>query len=198
MSTRKIAIAIGVLFIVQMVTAMIGNSLTQAFVDGDPNKTALTIGVALMMCSGLAVVGIGFLAYRVLKPFGQKLAVWYPAMRLVEFVVSAVGGIYLLTQLQAMPNHMLLIYIPTAIGGLVFTYLLFVSRVVPRFIAVLGLVGYTALGLGTLLDLLGAVDLNAGFGMILLAPGGIFEVLVLPIWLIVKGFKLPQTVTSRT
>jgi hypothetical protein len=28
--------------------------------------------------------------------------------------------------------------------------------------------------------------------MILLAPGGLFEVLVLPIWLFAKGFKLPQ------
>jgi len=197
MSTRKISVAIGVLFIVQMVTAMIGNSLTQAFLDGNPDKTALTVGVLLMTCSAFAVVGIGFLAYQVLKAFNQKLAAWYPAMRIAEFMVSIVGGIYLLTQLQAVPNHMLLIYIPTAIGGLVFTYLLFVSRVVPRFIAVLGLVGYTLLGLGTALDLLGVVDMNAGFGMILLAPGGMFEALVLPIWLIAKGFKLPQKTVAH-
>lgn len=196
MSHRKTAVAIGVLFIVQMITAMIGNSLTQAFADGNPDKSALTIGVLLMMCSGLAVVGIGFLAYQILKAFNKKLAAWYPIMRIIEFAVSAIGGIYLLTQLQPVPNHMLLIYIPTVIGGLIFTYLLFVSRIVPRSIAVLGLIGYTLLGLGTVLDFVSVVDLNAGIGMVLFVPGGLFEVLVLPIWLIAKGFKLPQ-VTAR-
>ncbi len=197
MSTRKIAIAIGVLFVVQMITAMIGHSLIQAFVDGNPDTTALTVGVLLMMCSGLAVVGIGFLAYRVLRAFNKKLAVWYPIMRVIEFTVSAACGIYLLTQLQVVPDQMLWVYIPTAIGGLVFTYLLYVSQVVPRAVAVLGLIGYSALLIGTLLDFLGVVDMNVGLGMILLAPGGVFEVAVLPAWLIAKGFKLPQAATAH-
>ena len=192
MTTRKIAVAVGALFILQMVSAMIGTTLTQAFINGNPNKTALTAGVALMMCSGLAVVGIGLLMYQVLKGFKQKLALWYPVMRVVEFAVSATCGIYLLTQLQAVPNTMLWIYIPTAIGGLVFTYLLFVSRIVPQPIAVLGLFGYALLLLGVPLDLLGVLNMDMGPGMILLAPGGLFEVLVLPIWLFAKGFKLPQ------
>ncbi|MDP4501979.1 hypothetical protein [Nonomuraea turcica] len=34
--------------------------------------------------------------------------------------------------------------------------------------------------------------MDMGPGMILLAPGGLFEVLVLPIWLFAKGFNLPQ------
>jgi hypothetical protein len=192
MTTRKIAVAVGALFILQMVSAMIGTTLTQAFIDGNPDKTALTAGVALMMCSGLAVVGIGLLMYQVLKGFNPKLALWYPVMRVVEFAVSATCGIYLLTQLQAVPNTMLWVYIPTAIGGLVFNYLLFVSRIVPQPIAVLGLIGYALLLLGVPLDLLGVLDMDMGPGVFLLAPGGLFEALVLPIWLFAKGFKLPQ------
>jgi hypothetical protein len=34
--------------------------------------------------------------------------------------------------------------------------------------------------------------MDAEAGMLLLAPGGLFEVLVLPIWLFAKGFTLPQ------
>ena len=194
MSTRRISIAVGLLFITQMVTAMIGNSLIQAFVGGNPDRTALTIGALLMVCSGLAVVAIGFLTYRVLKAFNQKLAIWYPIMRIIEFTVSAACAVYLLVALQEVPNHMLLVYIPTAIGGLVFTYLLFSSKMVPQFIAVLGLVGYALFGVGTVLDLAGLVDMNAGLGMILLAPGGLFEILVLPVWLIAKGFRTSRTV----
>jgi hypothetical protein len=198
MTTRKIAVAVGALFIVQMVSAMIGNTLTQAFVNGNPDKTALTVGVALMMCSGLAVVGIGLLMYRVLKGFNQRLALWYPSMRIAEFAVSATCGIYLLTQLQAVPHAMLWIYIPTAVGGLVFTYLLFVSRMVPQSIAILGLAGYALLLLGVPLELLGVLHTDTGLGMTVLVPGGLFEVLVLPIWLFAKGFRLPQTARVGT
>jgi hypothetical protein len=192
MSTRKIAVTVGALFVLQMVSAMIGTTLTQGFIDGDPDRTALTAGVALMMFSGLAVVGIGLLAYQVLKGVDPKLTVWYPVMRIAEFAVSATCGIYLLTQLQAVPHAMSWIYIPTAVGGLVFTYLLFVSRMVPQPIAVLGLIGYALLLLGVPLEFLGVLSTDKGPGMILLAPGGLFEVLVLPLWLFAKGFKLPQ------
>jgi len=51
----------------------------------------------------------------------------------------------------------------------------------------------TALLVGVPLDLLGALDMNAGPGLALLVPGGLFELVVLPIWLIAKGFKSPLT-----
>jgi hypothetical protein len=194
MSRRTIAVTVGILFIVQMVTAMVGTSLIQAFVDGDIAKSSLTVGVLLMTCSGIAVVGIGYLMYQVLRFVNQRLAFWYLLLRITEFAVSAACGVYLLNRLQAVPNHLLWVYIPTGIGGLILTYLLFVSRLVPRPIAILGLVGYTSLSFGVLLDLLGVLDMNEGAGLVLLAPGGLFEILFLPIWLIAKGFTPPSSV----
>jgi hypothetical protein len=193
MSRRMIAVTVGILFIVQMVTAMVGTSLIQAFVDGDTERAPLTVGVLLMICSGIAVVGIGLLMYQVLKAVNQRLAFWYPALRIIEFTVSAVCGVYLLTQLQVVPNHLLWVYIPTGIGGLILNYLLFVSRLVPRPIAILGLVGYASLSLGVPLDLLGVLDMNEGPGLVLTAPGGLFELVFLPIWLIAKGFRSPSS-----
>jgi hypothetical protein len=188
-----IAVTVGILFVVQMVTAMVGTSLIQAFVDGDTERTPLTVGVLLMMCSGIAVVGIGLLMYQVLKAVNQRLAFSYPVLRIIEFTVSAVCGVYLLTQLRVVPNHLLWVYIPTGIGGLILTYLLFVSRLVPRPIAILGLVGYASFCLGVPLDLLGILDMNEGPGLVLLAPGGLFELVFLPIWLIAKGFRSPSS-----
>jgi hypothetical protein len=135
--------------------------------------------------------------YPILKAVNEKLAIWYPVLRIAEFTVSTICGIYLLAQLQVVPNHLLWVYIPTGIGGLIFTYLLYVSNLVPRAIALLGLVGYAALSLGVVLDLLDFVDMNKGLGQILLAPGGLFEFVFLPVWLIAKGFKLPQTSARR-
>jgi hypothetical protein len=198
MSRRKIAIAVGILFFAQMATAMVGTSLIQAFVDGNSERAPLTAGVLLMICSGLAVVGIGLLMYQVLKEVNQKLALWYPALRITEFAVSTVCGVYLLIQLQVVPNYLLWVYIPTGIGGLVLNYLLFVSRVVPRPIAMLGLVGYGLFLLGVPLDLLGILNMNEGVGMLVLAPGFLFEFVVLPIWLIAKGFTSPSSTTAVT
>jgi hypothetical protein len=187
-----IAVTVSVLFIVQMVTAMAGTSMIQAFADGGGEGTLPTVGVLLMMCSGLAVVGIGLLMYQVLKTIDRRLALWYPVLRIVECAISAACGIYLLTRLQEFPNHLLWVYIPTGIGGLILNYLLFVSRLVPQPIAVLGLVGYTLLTLGVPLDLLGVLNMNDGPGIALLLPGALFEVVILPIWLITKGFRAPS------
>ena len=195
MSRRRIAVTVGVLFFVQMATAMVGTSLIQAFVDGDTDRAPLTVGVLLMMCSGLAVVGIGLLMYQVLKGVNQGVAFWYPVLRIIEFTVSAACGVYLLAQLEVVPNHLLWVYIPTGIGGLVLNYLLYVSRLVPRPIAVLGLVGYGLFSLAVPLDLLGVLDMNAGLGMVVLVPGFLFEFVVFPIWLIAKGFTTPSSVT---
>ena len=198
MSNRSIAIAVGILFFAQMATAMIGTSLIQAFVDGNTERAPLTAGVLLMVCSGLAVVGIGFLMYQVLKEVNQKVALWYPALRITEFAVSTACGVYLLIQLQVVPNYLLWVYIPTGIGGLVLNYLLFVSRLVPRPIAVLGLVGYGLFSLGVPLDLLGVLNMNEGLGMLVLVPGFLFEFVVLPIWLLAKGFTSSSSTTAVT
>jgi hypothetical protein len=130
MSNRRIAIIVGALFFVQLLTFMLGSSLIRAFLDGGGGRVSLTVGVLLEMCAGVAVVAIGLLMYRVLKTVDAKLALGYPIMRVAEFAVSAVLAIYLLTQLQEFPNHLLCVYIPTGIGGLILNYLLFRSRMV--------------------------------------------------------------------
>jgi hypothetical protein len=188
-SRRATATTVGVLFVVQMITAMFGTSLMQAFIDGDPDRVPVTVGVVLMMCAGLAVVAIGLLMYPILRDVNPRLAWWYPALRITECVVSAACGIYLLAQSQAVPNHLLWVYVPTGVGGIILTHLLLVSRLVPRAIALLGLVGYVLLTVGVPLDLLGVLDMSDGPGLLLMLPGGLFELVIIPIWLIAKGFS---------
>jgi hypothetical protein len=191
MSNRRIAVFVGILFFFQLITFMIGSGLIQQYLDGEASRGTLAMGVALEMCAGLAVFAIGILMYKVLKVVDAQLALGYPIMRILEFAVSAVLAIYLLTQLDEFPNRLLWVYIPTAIGGLILNYLLFTSRMIPRAISGLGLIGYSLLLLAVPLDLLGAVDVTSGAGLAMLAPGGLFEFIVLPIWLIAKGFRLP-------
>jgi hypothetical protein len=199
LSRRGIARTVGILFVVQMITAMFGTSLIQAFVDGNPDRAPMAIGVGLMTISGFAVVGIGLLMYPVLKQVNPTVAVWYPILRVVECLVSAACGVYLLAASEVVPNHLLWVYVPTGIGGIVLCYLLFIARLVPAPIALLGLVGYAALTIGVPLDVLGVLDMSTGAGMLLLVPGGLFELVFLPTWLIAKGFgPLPSTADLST
>ena len=197
-SRRATATVVGVLFVVQMVTAMFGTSMIEAFVEGDTDRASLTLGVLLMMGAGLAVVLIGLLMYPVLKEVNPRLAVWYPVLRITECLVSAACGVYLLVESQVVPNHLLWVYVPTGVGGIILTYLLFVSRLVPRPIALLGLVGYGLLTVGVPLDLLGLLDMSEGAGLLLVVPGGLFELVFFPIWLITKGFSSPRCVATAT
>jgi hypothetical protein len=189
----RTAAVVGALFIVQLLTFAAGSNLVEKYLRGEAPRQTLTIGVMLEMCSGIAVVGIGLLMYGVLKEVDRKWAIGYPIARLVEFGVSAVLATYLLTQLEEFPNHLLWVYLPTALGGLILNYLFFVSGLVPRAIAVLGLLGYSLLLLTVPLNLLSVIDVEKGAGLVLLAPGGVYEFLVLPAWLIARGFRSADT-----
>jgi hypothetical protein len=188
MSRRSTATTVGWLFVVQMLAAAVGYSLAQGYLDGTRSSGALGAGVALMASAGVAVAVIGVLMYPILRPVDQGLAMSYTVLRILELVVTIVCGVYLLVRLEPVPHYLLWVYVPTGAGGLVLTYLLFGSRLVPRPIALLGLVGYACLSIGVPLELLGVLHLDTGAGQLLLVPGGLFEVAVLPAWLITKGF----------
>jgi len=69
------------------------------------------------------------------------------------------------------------------LGGLLLCYLLYVSKLVPRFLAAWGFIGYIIFISGAILALFGySVDVFMDI------PGGLFEIF-LSIWLIVKGFN---------
>jgi hypothetical protein len=60
------------------------------------------------------------------------------------------------------------------------------------------LVGYGLFSLAVPLDLLGILNMNEGLGMLVLVPGFLFEFVVFPIWLIMKGFRTPSSVAGST
>jgi hypothetical protein len=196
-SHRKTAIIVGVLFLTSTVAFMLGSmSIQSYFIDKHPNINQLIIGVLLEVYCGVAVAGIGVMMFPILKKFNERLALGYVIFRIIECAIIIVSGIYLISLLKLIQDYDLMIYLFTGIGGLIFSYLLYQSKLVPRLISVLGLIGYALLFTGTLLDMLGHVDLD-GAGMIVLLPGGLFEI-ILPIWLIVKGFNSSAIASGST
>ena len=184
-----------ILFVVQMVTAMFGTSLIQAFVDGNPDRAPMTVGVALMACSGLAVVGIGLLMYPVLKERQPNPCRLVPSPRgssSASFPQPAVSTSWPRRR-SSRTTSCGSTSRPASAASSSATCSTS-ARLVPRPIALLGLVGYASLTIGVPLDLLGVLDMSAGAGMLLVVPGGLFELVFLPVWLIAKGFRpLPST-----
>jgi len=188
-STRRIAVIVGLFFLVSTLTFMIGSNLIKSFlIDVTQNKSSLIPGVILEIICGVAVVGIGVLMFPILKLFNKRLALGYVIFRVIECTIIIVGGIYLISLLELMWKYEMIIFVFTALGGLLFSYLLFQSKLIPRYLSGLGIIGYGMLFLGTLLDMLSLININEGAGMLIYLPGGLFE-LFLPIWLFIKGFN---------
>jgi hypothetical protein len=188
-STRKIAVFVGVLFLAATATFAIGSGLIRSFfVDENPNKASLLTGVLLEIACGLAVVGIGLLMLPILRAFNQKLALGYVVFRIIECALIIGSGMYILFQLKLMWKHEMMIFFFTGLGGLIFSCLLYQSRLVPRLFPVLGIIGYALLLGGVLFDLFGYFHMDSRAGMLVYIPGGLFE-LLLPLWLFIKGFN---------
>jgi len=82
------------------------------------------------------------------------------------------------------------------LGGLFFTWLLFRFRLVPRLISVVGLIGYALVFVGSIGGLFGLLDVAPGGSESFLGiPVAVFEIILLPFWLLFRGFKMPETTT---
>ncbi|WP_040757581.1 hypothetical protein, partial [Winogradskyella psychrotolerans] len=111
MFKRNSAVSIGVLFIVQVLTAAIGLSFVESFLGGQASRSMLTTGVVLMMFSGILIAAFGVLLYPILKLANKTLAAWVVIIRATEAAVAVAFGIYLLQNLQVVPNHLMWVYI---------------------------------------------------------------------------------------
>ena len=214
---RRTAVLVGALFLISTATFIVSNALITPLL-GSPNFLAtvadhsqLMIAATLIgLIEGTATVGIALALYPILKGQHPALALGYADMRIAELAIAVVGfglgGLLLVTLSATAANGansetlgtllvalrhwtLMLVYLYTAIGGLMLSYMLLRTRLVPRGLSVLGLIGYVALLLAAVLDMLGLIDTVAGLGLVGLVPGGLFE-LLLPIWLFAKGFNL--------
>lgn len=187
---------VGALMLSAFLLYGIGSMLATSAAAPDSGGAPLLLitGAVLMLFNSAAVIAIGVLMLPILRPRTPIIAVGYLATRSFEGVVLAIGVISLLTlSATAVAGNVLAYNLAMAglgIGSLFFCVALFRSRLVPRFLAVWGFVGYASFALGCVLELLGF----AGAGLVSTIPGGLFE-LFFAVWLIAKGFN-PTAITA--
>lgn len=194
---RATEVSIGVLFLLATLTFAGGGALLSRYFGARSadNEHLLVIGVLLQMTCGLAVALIGWLLHGVLRPCAPARAAGYLGARVIECVAILACSLWLLARGTQIPEYDLLIYGFTGVGGLLLASALLTTRLVPRWLAVLGLLGYTVFLAALPLDLYGLGELDAMLGVALI-PGGLFEI-ALPLLLIARGFT-PRPMTPTT
>jgi hypothetical protein len=179
------------------------------------HQTTLVIGAFLMLLNTVVDVGNGVLFFPILENHGKRSALAYLAFIVVQVVLLDIGVVGLLmiaplgqlaadagqaTARWAQAFGSLLIQWNTmaysigeatlGVGGLFLCSLLFRTRLIPRFLAVGGFIGYVSLMVGMVAEIFGI-----HIGLVLSVPGIFFEI-GLPLWLFSKGFR-PEVYSGR-
>lgn len=220
-STRRTAVLVGLLFLIATATFYTAHSLIAGVLTGadyltgaSAHTNALTAAALLAFVDTVAVMGIAVFLYPLLKGFSQPLALGYIALRVgelaavllylaVPLLVIEVSDALFRGDVQASALRplgalfraqyqvtLVVVFLVTAGAGTILATLLYRSRLIPRWIAMLGLIGYPVMLVGTVLYMFDLIDMLQGAGTAAAAPVGLFE-LILPIWLIARGFNEP-------
>jgi hypothetical protein len=186
-----------------------------------PNKGAVELGSLLWSINNIGIVFIAVFAFRLLRKRNEALAVGYLASRIIEGTIMMVGIVATLLLIPLSQEFLkagapqgswfqtigdVLKYakflglsqlsLPLlGLGGSLFTWMLFQYRLVPRVISVVGLIGYTLVFIGGIAGWFDLIDVSpggSGVGAVLALPVAVFEIILLPFWLLFKGFKTPE------
>jgi len=176
-SYRKTAIIVGALILIAY--GVLGSFFLESSV----------IVMLLELISGAAIVGIAVLMFPILKPHNKNLTLGYVVVKIIEGVVIIVAGILLFSLIIKQETYDWIHRIHTYIFGAAFlmlSYLLYQSKLVPRFISVWGIIASTVLIAATLINMMaGSTVIPFVFSHFPV----ILNELFLAVWLIVKGFN---------
>jgi hypothetical protein len=179
-------------------------------------SATITSGMLFWLINDIGIVFIGLLMFPILRKQNESMALGYVSMRMFESILMIVGVIFamlliplsqefikagatdvasfqaigsLLKQAEGLfLNTMQLIFL--GLGGIILTSMLYQTKLVPRFISIVGIVGYALLLPAAILALFGILDPTpGGSGSILAVPVAIFEIILMPVWLYAKGFN---------
>jgi hypothetical protein len=189
-----------------LVTSVIGAPDFLATISA--HQTTLALGAFLMLLNTVVDVGKRVLFFPILENHGKRSALTYLAALIVQVVFLDIGALCLLmiaplaqysvdaggasvawaealgsllTQSNAMAYQ--IGQATLGVGALFLGALLFRTRLIPRFLAVWGVIGYAIHAVGAIAEIFGI-----HISLMLLIPGGLFEV-VLAFWLMLKGFN---------
>ena len=188
------------------------------------NEQRVAVGTLLELVNHIAVVGIAVVSYPILKQFSERVAIGYVAVRSIESVLFAIGTMHLITLANISQTfvsageppssyfHTLgevllaghnwdnaaLLFIAFGVGAILLNYLLYRTKLVPRWLSGWGLIAAVMIVVARVM-LISGFELSSSTVAMMDIPIMLQE-MVFAVWLIVKGFNsavLPDIEVSR-
>jgi hypothetical protein len=186
-----------------------GGPIPDYLVNISSNEAQVVIGMFIELIYALAVVGIIVTLFPILRKQNEALALGFSALRFIEAIMAIVGSIAILTLLTLSQEFVnagvrdasyfqttgdLLLAardwafligsgLVWSLSAVILNYLLYRSKLIPRWLSVWGLFGAILSFVAYLPEFFGIDSLE-----ILWIPIGVQE-MVFAVWLIVKGFN---------
>jgi hypothetical protein len=183
------------------------------------NENQIIIGALFLLIMGLALAMVPVMMFPILKKHNEALALGYVvyrgALETVTTIAMVVGWLFLTilgqeyiagtpdaSYFQTLGTLLLkgngsistISQIIFPLGALIFYYLLYQSKLIPRWISGWGLIAAILWIAVTFLDLFGLISQWSTIQVVLGLPIGLQE-MVMAVWLIVKGFN-PSAIAS--
>ena len=215
---RKRSLTAGILYLLTFVsipTLVLYNPVKSAsYIAGSGPNTSAIVGGILEVIVALAGIGTAVVLFPMLKKQNESAALGLVAARILESSTIFVGVAFLLSivslrqagagaeslvtghALAALYDRIFLLgqsFMP-AICDLLLGFMLYQSRLVPRALSRIGLVGGPILLVGYFAVLSGLVEQHSSLAGLSAFPVAIFE-FSLGLWLTIKGFN-PQAVAA--
>ncbi|AYA75933.1 DUF4386 domain-containing protein [Bacillus sp. Y1] len=183
-------------------------------INGSKHANQVILGALMELILVVSAVGTATTMFPILRRYNETIALWHVCFRFLEAIVITVGVISVLslltlsqelvaagapdvaafqtsgTVLKAIhewtfmlgPNFML------GINTLMYSYIFYKTKLVPRFIPILGMTGATLVFICALLVMFDVIEQVSVWGGLLALPVAANE-MILAVWLIMKGFN---------
>ncbi|USQ03455.1 DUF4386 domain-containing protein [Aquirufa antheringensis] len=209
-TSRKTSLTAGILYLLTFIsipTLLLYHEIHQPnFGISSAPSTDVVLGGMLELVMALACIGTALAFYPVLKKQNEMLALGFVAARILEATLIFAGVASLLTVLnlrslgteaQVVSRGLVMLYdrlflisqsfIP-AVNALLLGSLLYQTRLVPRILPIIGIIGAFTLVAGDVAVLYGVYDQRAPIAGLSAVPIALWE-FSLGIYLTFKGFK---------
>jgi hypothetical protein len=212
LSSRKISLTAGLLYLLTFVSiptlVIYGPVKSVGYILGNGPDTGAVIGGLLEIIVAISGIATAVVLFPVLKKQSESSALGLVASRVLEAGTMFVGVAFLLAivmlrktgaGIDALPvsNALAVLYdrifllgqgFMPAINDLLLGFLLYQSRLVPRALSIIGIVGGPVLIAGYLAVMFGLIERISPLAGLSAVPVALFE-FSLGLWLVIKGFN---------
>ncbi|MDQ1002622.1 hypothetical protein QFZ28_003022 [Neobacillus niacini] len=191
-------------------------------IKGSEHSNQVILGAVMELILVVSAIGTATTMFPLLRQYNETIALWHVCFRFLEAIIITVGVISVLSLLTLSQEFvaagapdsssfhssgiilkaihdwtfMLGPLFMLGINTVMYSYIFYKTKLVPRFISILGMTGATCVFICSLFVMFGVFPQISFWGAVLAVPVAANE-MILAVWLLVKGFN-ENAITTLT